>query len=274
MSATRAPGALPCGLRGQPGSVPAVPPHSPAALKREPFLQTAGRRFGGHPWPLCCSGVDLGFVAAWEDPTGAAVAWRGPHAWSAEPCVHVLGRPRQAVDLVRAVAEPGEYVITSRDIAWRLDPQITPERSWTLRTVRIPLPAQPGQDRVGWLGSADLGDIAGLLAAANPHPAVWPGDPVQGRWCGVRDDSGRLVACAAETLPAAPVAHLSSLAVHPDARREGLGAAVTAFFVAESLAGGAPLVMLGVDHDNERAARLYDRIGFSALPMAGLESVR
>lgn len=59
--------------------------------------------------------------------------------------------------------------------------------------------------------------------------------------------------------------YLSSIGTRPAFRGRGLGALVTALAVEDALAAGGPLVHLGVEMDNVRAIRLYERLGFSVL---------
>jgi GNAT superfamily N-acetyltransferase len=59
--------------------------------------------------------------------------------------------------------------------------------------------------------------------------------------------------------------YLSSIGVRPKFRGRGLGAFVTALAMRDSLDAGGSLVHLGVDVDNTRAIRLYERLGFAVL---------
>jgi ribosomal protein S18 acetylase RimI-like enzyme len=72
-----------------------------------------------------------------------------------------------------------------------------------------------------------------------------------------------LLACAADTSGVAGVGHLSSIAVHPDARGKGLGAAVTAALTRALFAGGCDLVTLGMYASNTVGRALYDRLGMT-----------
>lgn len=56
--------------------------------------------------------------------------------------------------------------------------------------------------------------------------------------------------------------HLHGLAVLPQTRRRGLGAALTAAATAAGLDAGADWVSLGMYADNAGARRLYERLGF------------
>jgi GNAT superfamily N-acetyltransferase len=63
---------------------------------------------------------------------------------------------------------------------------------------------------------------------------------------------------------AGPALYLAGVAVHPDARRRGVGAAVSSWLIERGLATGARLVHLHADSDD--AARVYARLGFAQAP--------
>ena len=63
---------------------------------------------------------------------------------------------------------------------------------------------------------------------------------------------------------AGPALYIGGVAVHPDARRRGVGAAVSSWLIERGLATGARLVHLHAD--NEDAARVYARLGFARTP--------
>jgi ribosomal protein S18 acetylase RimI-like enzyme len=54
---------------------------------------------------------------------------------------------------------------------------------------------------------------------------------------------------------------LSSIAVHPEARGRGLGAAVTARLARQLLEDGCDIVTLGMYAENTAGRGLYDRLG-------------
>jgi predicted GNAT family acetyltransferase len=114
----------------------------------------------------------------------------------------------------------------------------------------------------GRLVSLDLTDASDMLALAE---TAKPGPfsnrtPELGRYVGVRDAAGRLVAMAGERLRLSGHVELSGICVHPDARGQGLGAALTLHLARAALAHGeAPF--LHVFPENPAAA-LYARLGF------------
>ena len=125
---------------------------------------------------------------------------------------------------------------------------------------RCAAPHQPGEEGADWL--ADDDELLALLERASPRRMASPGDPHVLRWCGIRDASGALVACAAEVDDMANAPHLAGVAVAPEARSRGLGRAITAWLTRQLLAEGHPLVTLGMYADNEPARRAYRAIGY------------
>jgi ribosomal protein S18 acetylase RimI-like enzyme len=59
--------------------------------------------------------------------------------------------------------------------------------------------------------------------------------------------------------------YLSSIGTRPAFRNRGLGALATALAMRDALVGGSPFIHLAVDEDNERAVRLYERLGFATV---------
>ncbi len=234
-------------------------------VDREELAPLVEERFGNHPWARLCTTPAAAWSAGWV--TDDAIVWRSGHPWNPVPDLHGLGEPAAVAAAVARLARPSEHVIVPAGTPLVAAAGFGPPHLWDIRMAYRPGPVLPGEERVRWLASDD--GVGALLDLANPHAAIGPGDRRGGRWCGVRDDDGRLVAVAVETLLAAPIAHLSSLGVHPDHRRQGLAQAVTSFFVREGFATGAPEIMLAVDLDNPRAGALYDRLGFDTWPMAG-----
>ena len=60
---------------------------------------------------------------------------------------------------------------------------------------------------------------------------------------------------------AGPALYLAGVAVRADARRRGVGAALSSWLVARGLRAGARLAHLHADTDG--AARVYERLGFA-----------
>ena len=74
-------------------------------------------------------------------------------------------------------------------------------------------------------------------------------------------ESGQVLAIARLSL-ASGLAGLTAVEVHPDHRRRGLGAAITAAACEQAERGGVARVFLQVEVDNAPAQALYGRLGF------------
>ncbi|MGJ7442072.1 GNAT family N-acetyltransferase [Aquipuribacter sp. MA13-6] len=131
---------------------------------------------------------------------------------------------------------------------------------WAWLHTTSALPIVPGEDRVRW--DPDPVRLDELLDEANPDAYVRPGSPGARSWAAVADEDGRLLACGAVTEHTPGVPHLSSIAVSPAARRQGLGAALTVGMT-RRLLRTAPAVSLALWSGNTVARALYDRIGFT-----------
>jgi [ribosomal protein S18]-alanine N-acetyltransferase len=88
------------------------------------------------------------------------------------------------------------------------------------------------------------GEFAALLELPTKLLAALPGGFALGRVAG-------------------PEAELLTLAVHPEARRRGLGSALVAAFASQAAAAGAKECLLEVAVTNAAARGLYRRLGFS-----------
>jgi ribosomal protein S18 acetylase RimI-like enzyme len=109
---------------------------------------------------------------------------------------------------------------------------------------------------------ADERRVGDLLATVGGTFSVAPGDDAVRRWCAV-EEGGRVLACAADTSHAPGIGHMGSVAVHPDARRRGLGRAVVAWLTNDLLRQGCDAVVIGVFVSETAACRLYDRLGYT-----------
>ena len=199
----------------------------------------------------------------------------GHGEWLRSPADLVLedGTTRRGVDALPPDLPPGYHDLVPLDGGPTTRLVISPGRchlppglrlrgtDWDLRWIAAPPPHQPGEERVRPV--EDVTAVQELLTASSPTASALPGDPAVRRWVGVRDASGTLVACAADTSGAPGAGHLPSIAVRPEARGQGLGRAVTAALVRQLLAEGNDLVTLGMYADNASARAVYDALGFA-----------
>jgi ribosomal protein S18 acetylase RimI-like enzyme len=139
--------------------------------------------------------------------------------------------------------------------------------AWDLRwCTQLPAP-RPYEDLVEEITDDD--EVNALLDVAYPHTEARPGSTLARRFYGIRW-GGRLVACACDRSspyphePGQSVGVIGAVAVHPDHRRGGLGAAVTAALTRQ-LATTHALVALGQVADNEAATLLYAQLGYTGV---------
>lgn len=118
-------------------------------------------------------------------------------------------------------------------------------------------------------GPADVGHVAGLDAVAfggaTIESAAWmaPSLAAEGFRVAVALLDGVPVATATSVVTdewAGPAVGLFGVAVLPEARRRGIGGAVSSWLLEQSFAEGAAFAHL--NPDTEDAARLYRRLGF------------
>jgi GNAT superfamily N-acetyltransferase len=133
------------------------------------------------------------------------------------------------------------------------------EWEWLCTTSRPP--AVPAETRLVELGAAHLTEIAGLLARANPGTGAHPFEHPEQHWVGVRDDSGRLVACGVRERSLAGHPLLAGITVDPTHRGLGLGLAVTAYLTRRAVDDDG-VCTLGMYSHNAVARRLYLGLGY------------
>ncbi len=109
------------------------------------------------------------------------------------------------------------------------------------------------------LTTADVGEMTALVELAQPGP-FRPRTIELGGYHGVFEH-GRLVAMAGERQQVPGYSEISAVCTHPDARRRGLGAAITTQVACEILARGE-VPFLHHTHDNHGARRVYEALGF------------
>jgi len=195
--------------------------------------------------------------------SAVAVAWRAIDAEAGVSYVTSLGEPLAVAALIADLVPElpdGTRVTLPRGTAPLLPAWVGLDGiDWDFRWLAAPPSPQPGEDRVVEIPDDD---VAPLLAAASPTASAQPGDPGVRRWVGIIGPDG-LLACAADTPRATGVGHLSSIAVHPEARGQGLGAAVTAALMRRLFEEGCDIVTLGMYADNTAGRALYDHLGMA-----------
>lgn len=190
-----------------------------------------------------------------------ATAWRATDAEDRTPYLMTLGAPSAVAELLAELLpelRDQQRVTLPRGTAPLLPAWVALDGAdWDFRWLDVPPPEQPGEDRVTEVSDDE---VAALLAEASPTASAQPGNPEVNAWVGIRGPAG-LLACAADTSAATGVGHLSSIAVAPAARGQGLGAAVTSALMRRQFAAGADLVTLGMYARNTAGRALYDHLG-------------
>lgn len=222
----------------------------------------------------CCAGDALcmwaaqgldGRSRAWSSEDRRAVVVAGP-ALAARDRLAVWGAPDAVVPLAcRVLAEVGPAYrplgdstlidVLIQEIAG-LEPVGT--FGWMDhqgRTGDGPPVRLPADSPVGWVPVSALAEVELLLETSFPDSYAKPGVPGVERWAGVRDHSGRLTAAGS----APTVGFLSGIAVHPQARQNGLGWQVCGFLVAEALRVHGTAALM-VNEWNHAAIRLYESL--------------
>lgn len=155
-----------------------------------------------------------------------------------------LSRPREHHDVVERHLPVGEV---GGDWDWM----------WT----RSAPPPVDGEEDVAPLVPGDRDELLDLLARASPRTHGQPFARPTQHWVGVRE-SGRIVACGAAEPSGAGTPTLAGIAVVPQQRRRGLGAAVTAALTREAV-GSVGACALGMFADNDGARILYEALGYT-----------
>ncbi len=218
------------------------------ATGHDPFARASLRREVTHGW-------------AGE----GATAWIGVDQHEGVPYLSALGSPGAVGALLGEIVPrlpPRQRVTVPRGTAARLPAWVGLHGTdWDFRWVDAPPDEQPAEDRVVALD--DDAELTAFLKVASPTASALPGDLGVRHWLGVREEGGNLLACAADTSGSTGIGHLSSIAVAPEARGQGLGRAVTAALTRRLLAGGCDVVTLGMYAANTAGRALYDGLGFT-----------
>jgi GNAT superfamily N-acetyltransferase len=181
--------------------------------------------------------------------------------------IMVVGPAQDAARLAQALAEEQRRPISLPAAAFELLPDglLTDPHGWGFRWVDSPVGADPAA--AGWLSHADADDeVRRLLDDAFPDASFKPGSPRIRAWAGVRDETGRLIACAADTTETPGVGFVAAITVRPDLRGQGLGRRVTGWTL-DRLAEREGLAALWHYGGNRSAARVYDALGMHRLDM-------
>lgn len=225
-----------------------------------------------------------------EDPLGNAIweALASSHRGLAEvqglarrypervaPFAAIQEQSEAAMRDLSALLRPGEhvYLMGSR-------PPEAPGLQWDgivpclqmLFPDAEPLPAVPEEIEVEPLDCGNAPEMVDLIEVA--FPGYFRAETCRmGRYYGVRDRAGQLVAMGGERLVLDPFREISGLATHPAHRGRGLGTAVLRRVIADQRGAGA-VSWLHVAEANTHAVELYRKLGFQVLRRVELHRIR
>jgi predicted GNAT family acetyltransferase len=154
--------------------------------------------------------------------------------------------PNESVALFSSVppAIPGDWQVL-RD---------RPIEQMVCTTVPVQIDVQPFA-----LGDADVPDMLALTAATEPGP-FGPRTHRMGKYIGLRNEDGRLMAMAGQRLSLAGFTEISAVCTDPAFRGKGYSRALIVTLVREVFAAGK-IPFLHVKNENG-AKVLYEKIGF------------
>ncbi|MGH8792646.1 MAG: GNAT family N-acetyltransferase [Stackebrandtia sp.] len=238
-------------------------------------MKTPYRRVSGREEIISAVGDAL-FASHFAGDSSRGLAAEGAAAWdrrwSNRRTVMAHGPAHAAAPLVAALVDElrPDMVTVPEEIYDGLPDRARPPKGsrWVWFYTLAAPPPHEAEARCDWLGSHEHADVAALLDEAYPRALnrFRAGDPDQ-RWFGVRDESGALAACGRATAADNAGPSLSSIAVHPKARRQGLASAMTSWAVRRLFEAGHSLVGLGSYAEATSVHRIYRRLGFQSACM-------
>lgn len=176
------------------------------------------------------------------------------------PFVAIGNRDADAAAQAERLVDEGELVCfvgpaPALSAAWRVE-QSVPIAQMTCTT---PLEVAAGP-AVTELSDERLGDMLALTSLVYPH-YFRAQTRRMGRYIGIYDGA-RLAAMAGERMRFGGHQEISAVCTHPDYVGRGYAQRLVAILTNDILAGGR-LAFLHVSHDNLRAKRLYERLGYA-----------
>jgi ribosomal protein S18 acetylase RimI-like enzyme len=121
-------------------------------------------------------------------------------------------------------------------------------------------PKAKGAEKVVALGAAESAEIVELAKLTNPGP-IGPRSHEIGKFIGIRSESGQLIAMAGERFRFPGYCEVSGVCTRPGFEGRGLAAQLV-IQVMERIQKRGEVPYLHSRAENERAVKLYERMGF------------
>lgn len=180
---------------------------------------------------------------------------------------------RPDLDALAALAGPGECLhlpgaALRRHGAW----EHLGSRDYLQMAMAEPAQADIRSTGWRWLGPADAHAVHALAVRCAPGPFL-PGMLRLGAFAGIEDEAGALVAAAGTRLVAGRHREICTVCTHPGHRGRGHASTLVRLLTGYLLRHGEK-PFLHVEHGQAAAARLYARLGFRAVQVTPLHTLR
>jgi len=176
------------------------------------------------------------------------------------------------------ISEALEVLVAPAESVYLIGVAPRAPRGWTLEAFAplaqmvctTPIAAIDGPQVIE-LSDVHRSDVLTLTALVYPH--YFRRRTMElGRYFGIYQD-GRLAAMIGERLGTDDTQEMSAICTHPDFNGRGYARRLTAFLTNDNLARGR-LPFLHVSHENPRALRLYEQLGYQLRRDIGFFSLR
>ncbi len=195
----------------------------------------------------------------------AALAWGDARAWRLDAAVGPFAAPAdtrpESLAALAALLPAGDefWLVESAELP--LPPGLALRRQAPLDQMVATAVAPPtAAFAIDPLGEADAPDMLALATLTKPGPFRRRTHEL-GRFVGVRDGDGRLIAMAGERMKLPGYVEVSGVCTHPDHRGRGYAAQLMRAVASRIIAAG-DAAFLHVYPSNAGAIALYETLGF------------
>jgi GNAT superfamily N-acetyltransferase len=212
---------------------------------------------GGHPLVRHLAPHRVPGDTAWSYGHAVALVNGYWHGVDEGADIIVVGPAQDAASLTEALAREQQRPMSVPAAAYAVLPDgvLTEPHGWGFRWTEVGTGIQAND--VAWLPDDSETELRRLIDDAYPEASFKPGNPRVRQWAGIRDETGRLVACAADTTETPGVGFVAAITARPELRGQGLGRRITGWTL-DRLVEREGLAALWHYGGNFAAARVYD----------------